>query len=96
MNGRGAVSTRNGVIRIGSMQIPIRQQPIADSLGLSLMHTYKKIRQLTATIAVRWKDRTFAILDQPVPETIAGDDAAHRRSRPFMEFRHAAFAGDNM
>jgi CRP/FNR family transcriptional regulator, anaerobic regulatory protein len=78
------------------MQIPIRQQRIADSLGLALVHTNKTIRQLTATIAVRWKDRTFAILDQPAPEKIAGDDAAHRRSRPFMEFRDAAFAGDDM
>ncbi len=73
-----------GLTRNGSIQFPFTQQHIADTLGLSLVHTNKTIRRLIATNAVSWKDRTFEILDRPALEKIASDDAAQRRPRPFI------------
>jgi CRP-like cAMP-binding protein len=73
-----------GLTRNGSIQFPFTQLHIADTLGLSLVHTNKTIRRLMATNTVRWKDRVFEILDRPALEKIAGDDGAHRRPRPFI------------
>lgn len=44
-------------------EIPITQQHIADTLGLSLVHTNKTIRKLADRNLVRWRDRGCEVVD---------------------------------
>ena len=62
-----------------TMTMPLTQQHMADSLGLSLVHTNKTLRRLYDDKLIEWKRRTLAILDieglrhaaswTPLPET---------------------------
>jgi len=47
----------SGLTRGATLQIPFTQQHVADTLGLSLLHTNKTLKRLTASQAARWKDR---------------------------------------
>jgi CRP/FNR family transcriptional regulator, anaerobic regulatory protein len=74
-----------GVTKNDSIQFPFTQQHIADTLGMSLVHTNKTIKRLTATKAVRWKDRLFEILDREALKRIAGYETPQPRARrPFI------------
>src|SRR5215475_983925 len=53
-----------GLARNDTIQFPFTQQHLADALGMSLVHTNKTLKRLTATHAVRWRNRTFEILDR--------------------------------
>jgi CRP-like cAMP-binding protein len=46
-----------------SIEIPITQQHVADTLGLSLVHTNKTIRKLADRNLVRWRDRGCEVVD---------------------------------
>ena len=74
----------SGLTKNGSIQFPFTQQHVADTLGMSLVHTNKTLKRLMATGAVRWKDRQFTLLDRPALQAIAGDDGKPRRPRPFI------------
>jgi CRP-like cAMP-binding protein len=73
-----------GLTKGNSIQFPFTQQHVADALGMSLVHTNKTLKRLTASNAVRWKDRVFEMLDRPALTRIAGDDMAQRKARPFI------------
>src|ERR1043166_4491356 len=53
-----------GLTRGNSIQFPFTQQHVADTLGLSLVHTNKTLQRLNATKTMRWKERRFEILDR--------------------------------
>jgi CRP-like cAMP-binding protein len=74
------VSLGNG----NSIQFPFTQQHLADTLGMSLVHTNKTLKRLAASNAIRWKDRVFEITDRAALERIAGDNAAQHKARPFI------------
>ena len=68
-----------------SVQFPFTQQHLADTLGMSLVHTNKTLKKLTATKTMRWKDKKFEILDREGLARIAGFDLTARRAkRPFL------------
>ena len=67
-----------------SVLFPFTQQHLADTLGMSLVHTNKTLKRLTASNAMRWKDRVFEVLDRPALERIAGDRGEQKRQRPFI------------
>lgn len=46
-----------------SIDIPITQQHVADSLGLSLVHTNKTLRKLVDRGLLRWRDKGCEVLD---------------------------------
>jgi CRP-like cAMP-binding protein len=73
-----------GLTKGGAIQFPFTQQHLADSLGLSLVHTNKTLKRLYASKAIRWKDRVFEITDRTALAKIAGYDAAPRQPRPFI------------
>jgi CRP-like cAMP-binding protein len=74
-----------GLTKGSSIQFPFTQQHIADTLGMSLVHTNKTLKRLMATKAVRWKDRQFEILDRESLAEIAGyEHSAPRARRPFI------------
>ena len=74
-----------GLTKTNSIQFPFTQQHIADTLGMSLVHTNKTLKRLTASKAVRWKDRQFEIVDRDQLAEIAGyEPAKPRAQRPFI------------
>ena len=74
-----------GLTKGDSIQLPITQQHVADTLGMSLVHTNKTLKRLTTTKAIRWKDRTFEILDRAMLAEISCYEVPERRARrPFL------------
>jgi CRP-like cAMP-binding protein len=73
-----------GLTKAGTIQFPLTQQHLADTLGMSLVHTNKTLKRLYASTAIRWKDRLFEIVDRTALAGIAGDDVGARRPRPFI------------
>jgi hypothetical protein len=72
------------MVRNNTIQFPFTQQHLADTLGMSLVHTNKTLKRLLASNAIRWKDRQFEMVDRTALAAIAGDDVAPRQSRPFI------------
>lgn len=73
-----------GLTQGAGIQFPFTQQHVADTLGMSLVHTNKTLKRLSATNAIRWKDRRFELLDRALLEQISGDSMPERRARPFI------------
>jgi CRP-like cAMP-binding protein len=74
-----------GLTKGPSISFPFTQQHVADTLGMSLVHTNKTLRRLAATKAVRWRERLFEILDRDVLVKIAGYEPGKPRARrPFI------------
>jgi CRP-like cAMP-binding protein len=73
-----------GLTKNGTIQFPFTQQHVADTLGMSLVHTNKTLRRLFVSNAVRWKDRVFEMLDRAALVAIAGDNVSPRNQRPFI------------
>jgi CRP-like cAMP-binding protein len=73
-----------GLTRNGTIQFPFTQQHLADTLGMSLVHTNKTLKRLLVSKAVRWKDRVFEMIDRAALAAIAGDDVSPRKPRPFI------------
>ncbi len=72
MNGKGAV------------EIPITQQHIADTLGLSLVHTNKTIRKLINRKLVQWRDGGCKVLDVDGLMVLAGWSGLDESIRPLL------------
>jgi CRP-like cAMP-binding protein len=74
-----------GLTKDGAIQFPFTQQHVADTLGLSLVHTNKTLQRLLATKVIRWKDRRFELLDREQLAVIANSDLSRPRvRRPFI------------
>jgi CRP/FNR family transcriptional regulator, anaerobic regulatory protein len=71
--------------KANAIQFPFTQQHVADTLGMSLVHTNKTLQRLAATKTVRWKDRRFELLDRDGLAKIANyERPAPRARRPFI------------
>ena len=73
-----------GLVRGNAVQFPFTQQHLADTLGMSLVHTNKTLKRLYASNAIRWKGRTFELLDRTKLADLAGGDIIVSRTRPFI------------
>ncbi len=74
-----------GLVKNDAIQFPFTQQHVADTLGMSLVHTNKTLRRLTATKTVRWKDRKFELVNREALMEIARySPSAQRARRPFI------------
>lgn len=74
-----------GLTKGQSIQFPFTQQHVADTLGLSLVHTNKTLKRLQATRTMRWKERRFELLDRDGLAEIANYERPERRQRrPFI------------
>jgi CRP-like cAMP-binding protein len=73
-----------GLVKGNAVQFPFTQQHLADTLGMSLVHTNKTLKRLYASNTIRWKGRTFELLDRTRLNDLAGGDIVVRRRRPFI------------
>lgn len=73
-----------GLTTTNKIHIPITQQHIADTLGLSLVHTNRTLGQLIRNRLIRWKEHEFEIVNRPGLEEIAGDETTHDPVRPLV------------
>lgn len=73
-----------GMVKNGTIQLPFTQLHLADTLGMSLVHTNKTLRRLHLAKAIRWKDRLFEMVDREALASIAGEDVKPQQGRPFI------------
>ena len=64
--------------------LPLTQQHVADTLGLSLVHTNKTLRKLSDAGVVRWLDRGSEVLERGKLFDIAGWQPSVEGMRPFI------------
>ncbi len=69
---------------IGSKRIPITQQHVADTLGLSIVHTNKTLRKLSEGGLIRWHDRACEVLDPDGLLKVAGWHGPTESKRPLI------------
>ncbi len=67
-----------------TVRIPITQQHIADTLGLSLVHTNRTLGRLIRDRAIRWREQEFEILNRARLADLAGDDPTVGALRPLL------------
>jgi CRP/FNR family transcriptional regulator, anaerobic regulatory protein len=67
-----------------SLALPINQQHIADTLGMSLVHTNKTLRKLYDRKVIAWRDKTVTILDEPNLFKIARFEPDRASPRPLI------------
>ena len=67
-----------------SLLIPISQQHVADTLGLSIVHTNKTLKKLVDRQLIRWHDRACEVLDVNGLMGVAGWDGFPERQRPLI------------
>ncbi|MBX3532224.1 MAG: Crp/Fnr family transcriptional regulator [Rhizobiaceae bacterium] len=65
-------------------RIPITQQHVADTLGLSLVHTNRTVRKLVARKLIGWGEGGAAVLEPEALAELAHWDAGTRIPRPFI------------
>lgn len=66
------------------LTLPITQQHIADTLGLSLVHTNKTIRKLMNRKLILWRDGGCKIIDIQGLKELAGWDGLGEARRPLV------------
>jgi CRP-like cAMP-binding protein len=64
--------------------IPITQQHVADTLGLSIVHTNKTLRKLADQKLIRWHDRACEVLDHEGLRGAAGWEPPDETKRPLI------------
>lgn len=78
---RGRVA---GIVTEERRHVPITQTHLADTLGLSIVHTNKTLKKLSDRGLILWRDRGCEILDARGLEDIAGWTPGEPRVRPFI------------
>jgi CRP-like cAMP-binding protein len=69
----------------GRFALPITQQHLADTLGMSLVHTNKTLKRLLSRELVTWRDGYCTIVDRSALAGIAHYDGdLPRRRRPLI------------
>ncbi len=73
-----------GLADVADMRMPITQQHVADTLGLSLVHTNRTIRNLVARRLISWGDRGCSVVDRKALEALAHWTGGTKVQRPFI------------
>jgi len=73
-----------GLVENETVIFPFTQQHLADTLGMSLVHTNKTLKRIFQSKAVRWEHRTFQLIDRAALTELAGDGVKKRLPRPFI------------
>jgi CRP-like cAMP-binding protein len=75
---------RAGIVSERRAFLPLTQNMVADTLGLSLVHTNKTIRKLSTLKLIRWKDRGCEVLKPDALATLAKWEPAPLGERPYI------------
>lgn len=75
---------RVGLVGRNPLTIPITQTHVADSLGLSLVHTNKTLRKLAHRRLIRWRDRGCEVIDPQGLCALAGWTPGDAKRRPLI------------
>jgi CRP/FNR family transcriptional regulator, anaerobic regulatory protein len=67
-----------------SVLLPINQQHVADTLGMSLVHTNKTLRKLYDRKLVEWREKSITILDEAALIRIARFEGERATPRPLI------------
>lgn len=67
-----------------TLYLPITQMHVADTLGLSIVHTNKTLRKLADRGLIRWLDRSCEVLDMAGLMHVADWDGPIERIRPLI------------
>ncbi|QRM53891.1 Crp/Fnr family transcriptional regulator [Sinorhizobium sp. BG8] len=73
-----------GMVTDSKRVIPITQQHVADTLGLSLVHTNKTLRKLAQGGLIRWLDRGCEVLDPEGLLRLSRWEGVKEKKRPFI------------
>jgi CRP-like cAMP-binding protein len=73
-----------GLTRGKSLALPLTQQHLADTLGLSLVHTNRVLNRLVRRRIISWRNRTLQLTNQKRLVEIAGWEPGHRTARPYI------------
>lgn len=66
------------------VEIPMTQQHVADTLGLSIVHTNKTLRKLTNQGLILWQSGGCEVLDIDTLQKVAGWEEPRDRKRPLI------------
>lgn len=67
-----------------TISVPITQQHIADTLGMSLVHTNRTLGRLIRQGVIRWREKEFEILDRDRLAELAGEETMTGAARPLL------------
>jgi CRP-like cAMP-binding protein len=73
-----------GLSNEGQVRFPFTQQHLADSLGLSLVHTNKVLRRLAQRGLIEWQHGWFRAPHREALAELAGFDLNRNRTRPLI------------
>jgi CRP-like cAMP-binding protein len=73
-----------GLTEERNLLIPITQQHVADTLGLSIVHTNKTLRKLSEKGLIEWRDRTCEVRDPQALMDIASWQGLPEVKRPLI------------
>jgi CRP/FNR family transcriptional regulator, anaerobic regulatory protein len=73
-----------GMTNGGTLSLPLTQQHIADTLGLSLVHTNRVLNRLARSKIIGWRDRTMHIVNRERLADVAGWEPHSSKERPFI------------
>lgn len=73
-----------GLVGGSRLMIPISQQHVADTLGLSIVHTNKTLKQLARMELIRWGDRVCEVIDPEGLAEVAHWEETHDGTRPLI------------
>lgn len=77
-------ATASNLFRGERVSIPLTQQHVADTLGLSIVHTNKTLKKLAERNLIRWADRGCDVLDPEGLMRAADWDGLEAVRRPFI------------
>ena len=73
-----------GLVRGNTLDLPLTQEHLADTIGFSLVHTNKTLKQLRKTGAFKWTGSTFELVDERKLAEMVGQLTAAGGIRPFL------------
>lgn len=74
----------SGLLTSGAARLPVTQVLIADTLGLSIVHTNKTLRKLAARKLIFWREKGCEVLDPEGLAEIAKWQPEEAEARPFL------------
>ena len=73
-----------GLVRGNSLALPLTQEQLADTIGFSLVHTNKTLKNLRRSGAFKWNGSTLEGLDEEKLIDLVGHLSGVSGVRPFL------------